>query len=61
VELQKDEEETSTASHTQPAPTAMPRDESGNPLVMTSSTSMGADDKTPIPFMDYVLNVVSGH
>jgi len=57
----EDEEETSTASHSQPAPTTMHREETGNAITITASTNLGIDEKTPIPFMDYVLNVVSSN
>ncbi|XP_021962373.1 E3 ubiquitin-protein ligase HUWE1 isoform X3 [Folsomia candida] len=52
-----DDEETSTASHSQPVPsTSSSRDEVA--ADGTQSSSSNAEDKSPIPYMDYVLNVM---
>lgn len=56
----EDDEETSTASHSQPVASSSSSREEVLPENATSSASgAGAEDKAPIPYMDYVLNVVS--
>lgn len=56
---EEDEEETSTASHSQPVPSSSSsRDEVGQENPVSSTLGTSSDEKTPVPFMDYVLNVV---
>lgn len=57
-----DDEETSTASHSQPvASSSSSREEvilPDNAQSSTGAAGSNTEDKAPIPYMDYVLNVV---
>lgn len=56
-----DDEETSTASHSQPVASASGSREEVVPDNPPTSSAYGlpnSEDKSPVPYMDYVLNVV---
>jgi len=58
-EEEDDDDEASTASHSHPHPVTASREDSNQATPSVSSTSVvNSDEKTAIPLVDYILNVV---